>query len=1096
MKKKRTKDHPDIFRLIRKGLLIMKLSLLLIVVGVLQSAASVYSQTWRINLKESSMTVKEVLSLIESTSEFRFFYEEKKIDVEKKISIDVSNAIITEVLGQLFDKEGVEYKIFNNNYIVLKPNGENSVFTMEFSQQQKSISGKVTDSSGASLPGVSVVVKGTTIGTITDTNGNYSLPNVAENATLQFSFVGMKGQEVAVSGKSTIDVTLVEDAIGIEEVVAVGYGTMQKKDITGSVSQIKSDEIRQINATSVGEALQGKLPANIVQSWAPGASPSIEIRGISSMTGSNDPLWVVDGVPMQSGNVYINPNDIESIDVLKDASATAIYGARGSNGVILVTTKSFDPSKAGVKVSYDGWVGIEKVAKSSIPELFNAEEYSNYRRLAAKNGNRPTDDTQIFDALELESMKLGRSTDWFDLAWGGSAVSTNHNVSFNASTPISGTFVSLGYLNENSVINTADFTRYNVKFNNTLNLSRKVKIASSFLVDHSIRNGFFNLFSAFYLSPNGYPYDETGKVKLYANPNEALHTNPLAEIQNNKNENKRYGIIGNSSLEWEIISGLKYKLFVGADYSSVRLGNYVGSETMARSRAPFVSRFTGSNTISTIVDNVLSYKKAFGDHKIDALAAFNNETYTYENVFLEGTDMDYDGLWYNLGAASTITNKGSELSKWGIISYMGRANYSFMDKYLFTFTYRYDGSSRLAEGEKWAGFPSLAIGWRLSEEKFIKNLGFVDNLKMRLTWGSSGNTNVDPYETLGQLGKTFYDWDNTPAIGYAPSVIPNPELRWERTEETNLGFDFGFLGNRINGSVDIYDRTTRDLMLSRNLPITSGFSNITQNIGSVKNTGVEIALGGQIIKKKDFSWDVNLMFAKNNNEILDLYGDKKDDVGSKWFIGQPIRVDYKLDFIGVWQLGEEAEAAKFGAKPGYIKYRDVTPNSAISLADDRIIIPLDPKWVGGLSSGVRYKGFNLNFNLNTRQGVKGYSQIHDTQDEATGRYNQIKISYWTVDNPSNEAPTADASGASSKEIRNSDYYIRDLSFVRLSNINLGYQLPASSTRKLDIESVKVYLNVKNPYLWTDYDGMDPENGTNTRNHPSLTSYQLGLNINF
>jgi TonB-linked SusC/RagA family outer membrane protein len=996
-------------------------------------------------------------------------------------------------LDQVLTNTGLEYKIIDR-YIVVKVKG--SADPAVAIQAVRKVSGKVTDSSGATLPGVSVVVKGTTLGVITDADGKYTLSNVPENSVLQFSFVGMKMQEIAISNKTSINVVLSEETVGIEEVVAIGYGTQKKKDMTGSVTQVKSEAIRQINATSIDEALQGKIPANIVQSWAPGTSPSIEIRGINSLTGSNSPLWVVDGVPMQSGSININPNDIESIDVLKDASATAIYGARGSNGVILVTTKTFDPSKAGVKVSYEGWVGIDKVAKSSIPTLFNAVEYSNYKRLAFKNGNRPTLDNQIFDALELESMKTGRSTDWFDVAWGGTGVSTNHNVSFNVSTTLSGTSVSLGYLNEKSVIKTADFTRYNVKFNNTLNISKKVKMNSSFLVDHTIRNGFYNLFSVFYLSPNGYPYDDNGNVKLYANPNEALHTNPLAEIKGNINENKRYGIIGNTSLDWEILDGLKYRFFAGADYSSTRQGNYTGSQTMARSGAPFVSRYSGTTSISTIIDNVLSYKKSFGNHKIDALAAFNTESFSSENAFLQGTDMDYDGLWYNLGAASTVISKGSELSKWGIISYMGRANYSFLDRYLLTFTYRYDGSSRLAEGQKWSGFPSAAIGWRMSEEKFIKQLGFVDNLKMRLTWGNSGNTNVDPYETLGQLGKTYYDWNNTPAIGYTPTVIPNPDLRWERTEEINLGIDFGIFKNRLMGSIDVYNRITKDLMLSRNLPITSGFASVTQNIGSVKNTGLEISLNGLIIRKKDFTWDVSLMFAKNNNEILDLYGDKKDDTGSKWFIGYPIRSEYKLNYVGVWQLGEETEAAKYASKPGYVKYKDVNSNSNISLSDDRTIIPFDPKWVGGLNSGIRFKGFNLGINLNTRQGVKGYSQIHDTQDEATGRYNQIKVSYWTVDNPSNEAPTPDASGASSKEIRNSDYYIHDLSFVRLSNINLGYLFSSKSAQRLGVESFKAYINIKNPYLWTGYKGMDPENGTNTTNHPSLTSIQLGLNINF
>lgn len=1089
MKKKQWWDKYVLnFRSFLKTLLIMKLTLILSIVLALNSTAASFSQ--QLNLKQDvkNQTVRNVLKLIESKSEVRFFYNDDYKQLNQTVNLSINNNSIDEILNLLLTDKGLTYKVIDKDFIVVVP--------IEYRQQQK-VSGSVIDASnGEPIVGANVIIEGTTIGVITDENGKFELEVPSSQTIVVVSFMGYNTERVSVNGQSTVSVTLIPDIKKLEEVVVVGYGTMQKKDITGSVSQIKSAEITQSNSTNIGEALQGKLPGNIVQSWAPGASPTIEIRGISSITGSNDPLWVVDGVPMQSGNIYINPNDIESVDILKDASATAIYGARGSNGVIIVTTKSFDASKAGVKVSYDGWIGVETVAKSSKPVLFNAEEYSTYRRLAAINGKRPSEDQQIFDSFELESMKMGRSTDWFDVAWSGNSVSTNHNLSFNAATPLGGTYVSLGYLNENSVIKTSDFTRYNIKFNNNLNLSKKVKLTTSLLADHSIRNGFYNLFSVFYLSPNGYPYDENGNVKTYGNPNEALHTNPLAEIQNNKNENKRYGLIGNASLEWEIMKGLKYRFFVGADYSSTRLGNYVGSQTMARSGSPFVSKYSGSNVISTIMDNVLSYKNTFNVHKIDALLAFNNETYNYENSFIEGTDMDYDGLWYNLGAASTIISKGSELSKWGIVSYMARTNYSLMDRYLVTFTYRYDGSSRLAQGNKWAGFPSAAVGWRISEEEFLKQLDFVDNLKLRLTWGNSGNTNVDPYETLGQLGKTYYDWDNSPAVGYVPTIISNPEMTWERTEEINFGLDFGFLRNRIRGSVDVYNRTTRDLMLSRNLPITSGFSNITQNIGSVKNAGVELSLNGLIIKANNFEWDANIVFSKNNNEIIDLYGDKKNDIGSKWFIGQPIRVEHKLDYIGVWQTGEETEAAKFGAKPGYIRYRDINGDNIVSLSDDRIIIPLDPKWNGSFSTNFRYKGVNLNINLNSRQGVMGYSQIHDTQDEQTGRYNQIKVSYWTPENPSNEAPMADASGNSSKEIRNSDYFIHDLSFVRLSNVNLGYQFPQSIAQKLKVESLKAYVNVRNPYIWTKYNGMDPENGTSTKSHPSLTSYQFGLNINF
>jgi TonB-linked SusC/RagA family outer membrane protein len=663
------------------------------------------------------------------------------------------------------------------------------------------------------------------------------------------------------------------------------------------------------------------------------------------------------------------------------------------------------------------------------------------------------------------------------------------------------TSIALGYLDENSIIKNADFKRYNLKFNNIFDVSEKVKVTTSILAIHSLRNRMPSTVShAFVLSPLGTPYDEEGNLKLFVNPSEALATNPLAEVANNRDEEKTYGIIGNASLEWEITDGLFYNFMAGADYSSLRRGQFIGSETAARAGGPHQSNLRNTGVISTIVNNLVSYRKTFNNiHRLDAMAGFTTETYRLESAFVNGTDMDYEGLWYNMGAAATIIDKGSQLREWGIMSLMTRLNYTLNDRYIMTFTYRQDGSSRLAEGNKWAGFPSAALGWRISEENFLQASSIVDNLKLRLSWGRTGNTNVDPYETLGRLGMTFYDWDGAPAIGYNPTQIPNPDLRWETTTERNLGLDFGFFEGRINGAIDVYNRLTEDLMLSRNLPITSGFNSITQNIGSVRNTGFELMLAGDVLKVNDFTWNLGITFARNKNEIVDLYGDKKDDTGSEWFIGQPIRVDYRTNFIGIWSAGEESEAAKYNAEPGFPKIQDIAneDDADPKINDlDRVVIPLDPNWLGGINTAFTYRNFNLNLIFNIRQGAKGYNRFQEMDDRLNGRWNRINTGYWKADNPNNDNPMPTIDQDSQLNLNDSDYWIDDLSFVRLSNINFGYQFPNTFAQSIGLKGLRTYFNVRNPIIWTNYIGMDPETGTDNREHPTLISYQLGLNVNF
>lgn len=1091
------KKHIVTFIYPKRAINIMKLILIMMIASLSHIAASSYAQTTTLSIKVNNETLESVFKKIEKGTEFLFFYNVDEIDKNIKISLDKKDSSIEEILKEISAKTGISYSI-RDRHIVLTASPER-LKVQGITQTKKTVKGTVLDENGESVIGANILEKGTTNGTITSVDGDFSL-SVAENAILQISYIGYVEQEITVGSQTNLQIILKEDSQNLNEVVVIGYGTVRKKDLTGAVSQVRSEEILKTNSPTLASALQGQIPADVGGVWKPGSNPSIEIRGISSITGSNDPLWVVDGIPMQSSSVSINPNDVESIDILKDASASAIYGARGSNGVIIITTKRAVTGQTSIKASYSGWAGIDKLSRK--PDLMSPDEYVDYKRTALKNVGQNYSDEVIFDAVELATLRSGNYTDWYDLVWGGTAFSTNHNFTLNSSSQKTATMLSLSYLDQGSLIETAGYRRFNINFNNTFEFSERLKFTTAILGSHSKTEEFHAFVRhAYYLTPLGTPYDEEGKLKLYPNPNENLITNPLAEIENNQNSNTQYGFIGSFSMDWQIWDELRYKLSAGIDFSTNDNGNYEGSNTRERSGGPHAVSYESRKRLSSIVDNVLSYNKVISNvHRIGVMGAFNMETYQSKSVYLKGTDMFFDGSFYNLESASTVLGKNTRLSEWGIMSFMGRLNYSLLDRYLLTFTYRQDGSSRLSDKNKWAGFPSVSVAWRLSEEPFMASLSesFLDNLKLRLSWGNTGNTNADPYGTLGRLSTTYYSWDEKPAMGTIPTGIPNPDLKWEKSEEYNIGLDFDLFGSRLGGTIDWYNRTTKDLILSRNLPATSGYTSITQNIGSTRNQGIEITLNGDLIRKKDFAWNMGISFFKNKNEILDLFGDSKDDIGSRRFIGHPIRVNYLLDFTGIWQENEAEQASLYNAKPGYPKYRDIynkegdDPN--INLNDDRYIISREPSWIGGLNTTVAYKRFDLYLSINTRQGEKEWSDVHEVTN-LDGRYMNFRGNYWTPENRSNSDPAPAGINGFYSDLINSDYYVKDVSFVRLSNVSLGYTLSKNFTGRLRMERAKVYVNITNPWVWTSYKGQDPQ-VIHRERYPAVTSYQFGINLNF
>jgi TonB-linked SusC/RagA family outer membrane protein len=1099
----------------------MKLSVLLTLVGVLRLYAGVtYSQnTESVSLTLSDVTIEEALNAIERETYYSFLFTDHTIDVSGKVSIRVENGEITDILNQLLTNTDIGYRIINRQIILAKSK------SFVFQQDGKRITGKVVDQNGETIIGANVLEKGTTNGTVTDVDGNFSL-NVADRAVLQISFRGYITQEVRAlsgGGDNSLLITLLEDAQALDEIVVIGYGTVKKRDLTGSVSSIRSEDIVKTNLPSLNHILKTQMPIDVRPGgMEPGSNPAIEIRGnnvLNSDISNNDPLWVVDGVPMQSSSMVLNPYDIVSVDVLQDASAAAIYGSRGANGVIIITTKQAQTGEEKVSVTYHGWAGSEKVTRK--PQLMNGEQFTAYKRAAWFNSGNLSSipdatlanalkgdyDGQIFDAMSQEGIKNGTSTDWFDLVYGGTAFNMNHNLTVSTSGKITGTVISLGYLTQESLAPHAGYDRYNLNFSNRLKPSDRVEFTTKILGTYSKNDHATGAVDLLYqLLPISSPYDKDGNLQLYLS-SDPFDTNPVLESENSMQEVFEYNVIGSVAMKWNIWDKLNYEIALRADYASSDDGRFDDVMTLDRQGTkPPAARYQKNTTLATTFDNILSYNREFAKiHRIDAMVAFNIENYQRKELWLKTEDMTFDGLYYNMGTASTVLEKGSKLTEWGIMSFMGRANYSLLNRYMLTATFRRDGSSRLPTGNKWTQYPAFAVSWQIGEEPFMASLKekLLDNLKLRLSYGNVGKMSIAPYSTLGALGgPNWYAFGNTPVTGYIPNAIPNTNLVWEKTTEYNLGLDFSIFRGRLSGTIDLYDKNTDGLIMPRNLPLTSGFSSYQMNIGKINNRGVQLTLKGDIIRNSNLAWNMGLTFYKNKNRIVDLYGDKQDDIGSSWFIGQPIRVWYGYKMIGIWQEEEAEAAAVYGAKPGWPKLQDVTNEDpqkpGIRAAEDRIVIPTDPKWIGSLNTSLAYRGFDLYVNVNTRQGVRGGSSEYQTGEP--GRRNMIVEDYWTSENRSNKHPMAWAIGAFKPSADGSenglgDYGLFDLSYIRLANVSLGYALPVKFTQKFSSRNARVFVNVSNPYVYApDYKGNDPEN--TGRGYPMVTSWQFGLDLNF
>ena len=977
-------------------------------------------------------------------------------------------------------------------------------------QQAGVVKGQVTDKNGDAVIGATVKVKDSQTGTVTDFDGNFSL-NVQKAGKLVVSYIGYLTKEVTFTPGQTLSIEIEEDATALDEVVVVGYGVQKKSDVTGSVTSINKDRLSKLPVTNVLQAVQGAAAGVTISqgSSIPGDAPSALVRGRNSINAGTGPYIVVDGIPIsKSGGSLndINPSDIESMEILKDASATAIYGTNGANGVILITTKHGKDGKPSV--SYNGYIGIEDFAHKM--DFCNGSQITQrYKDYVAQNPGETMYNDFVKNQNEAEAQAAGRETDWLYDMVSQTGIIQDHNVTVNGGAEKIKYFISGDYMSQKGVLKGFNYKRYSLRMNIDADVTDYLKIGTnSYIVSHNRDGGRVNFLMAEAMSPYGKVYEDNGSYCIYPMYTESLFFNPMRDV-NQDHERRQWNINLNGYADinfgniWKPLDGLRYKFNFGYSFVPRRENYYNGAEQNDLNGYGYIFN---AETQSYTAENILTYAKDFGKHHFDLTALYASSRKKYhDNTAAASKFINDELLWHNLGGGGTQTAK-SYTDLYTTVSQMGRLNYSYDSRYLFTFTVRRDGSSVFGEDNKYGTFPSVALGWNIANEKFMeKTQGWLNNLKLRLSYGKAGNEAIGVYETLAKMSNAAITMDGQSATALYPSSrMGNSGLGWETTKTFNIGIDFGLLNNRINGNIDFYTSTTTDLLLQRNLPKISGYSNVYMNMGKTANKGLEVTINSKNIVTKDFTWGTNLVWSWNKNEIKDLYGDEKSDIGNRWFIGEPISVIYDYEMVGIWQKDEieRGDHLKWDpqAQPGDVKLRDVNGDGKIDPNDDKTIQgQTTPKWIGGLTNTFTYKNLSLSIFIQTVQGLKRNNSLLAMASDEMGRRNSTtEIGYWTESNPSNEYRSL------SKTSNRWGYgFPCDASFTRIKDITLSYQFPAQITNALRISALTVYASARNLATFTSWKGWDPESDITQRgwggyenNYPMTKSYVFGLNVTF
>ncbi|MDR1601140.1 MAG: TonB-dependent receptor [Tannerella sp.] len=1104
-------------------------------------ANGAYSETAKISLDMDKSTVHEVLSAIEKQSSFYFTYNSLQINDRRRVSIHANNRLVTEILDALFAGENVKYAV-NDRHIVLYK-AEAAKVAPAVAQQGRRVTGIIIDAGGEPVIGANILEKGTGNGTVTDIDGQFVLEVRSSSAVLQISYIGYISQDITVGEESNLQIVLKEDAQALDEVVVVGYGTMRKSDLTGSTASVKSEVLSQRTVTSFNQALSGKVSGVSIStnSGRPGGRSTVRIRGNSSISVTNEPLYVVDGVILNVSTLtngtspidYLNPNDIKSVEVLKDASSTAIYGARGANGVIMITTKKGEGT-SGAHVQYDTDFGVGVLPRRL--DVLNAAEFLSLEELAYTNAAKY--DPAGFASGSYKDPRLKRTdprlfdsngkplydTDWQDEAI-RNAFSQTHQVTLSNTKGKDSYGLSVGYREDKGLIVNSWLKRYSGRFFIDSEVSKWLTVGGSLTYNYqqerqtdAMGDGGITVgrqiveelpiipvkyVDGAWAGNNDYPGMEGGNNPVHVATDRHLNL----ETQS---------MIGNVYANITFMKGLELRSVAGSNIINQK-SNYYGGRSLIWISSPNGSAsVTNNRNNSWQFENYLTYSATFAEiHRLTAMGGISWQHVDNAQAVASGRGFSDDFFKYNnLGVATTQTSS-STVNAYGLNSYFSRINYNLRDRYLFTLTARLDGSSKFGSANRYAFFPSGGFAWRMSEEPFMESASFVSNLKPRISYGLTGNSETGPYASQGGLGNYTVIFGGAQASGIGVSTLANPELKWEKTSQINGGFDIGLFDNRVNIEADFYYKKTTDMLLGAPVPASSGYTSITKNIGSMENRGFELSLNTVNILTNDFEWETTFNISFNKNKVLSL-NDGNDDIfpgpdilsSSNNIIraGEPVGSFYGYKRLGTWSTSEETEAARYGKRPGDLKLWDKNNDGQINDADRLIIGKGIPDGYGIFLNKFRYKAFDLVVELQYMFGNDILDISKHSAEDRTGIANSYRtvLNAWTPENQNTMIAEIRPTGAGYTTNIDS-HFVEDGSFIRGRNVLLGYTFPRSLTQRLHLRNLRLYGSVQNLFVLTKYNGYDPEvsdatqsfaQGITVFGYPKPRTFTVGLNVSF
>lgn len=1057
------------------------------------------SQNAKVSLNKNRAQLGEVLDEIEKQTDY-LFVSNRDVDLKQKVSVRAKDESVQEVLSKVLKNTGLTFTVEGVNIIL----SSSTAFNIA-QQDKKTISGRIVDRNGEPVIGVNVVEKGTTNGTITGMDGKFTL-NVSPNATLMLSYIGYKAQEIAVNNRTQYNVVLDEDTEALDEVVVVGYGTMKKSSLTGSVTKVETEKLEGFPSVNVVDALQGRAAGVYINpSRQPGEDPTIRIRGTRSFNASNSPLLIVDGMPGSWENV--SSEDIESMEILKDAAATAVYGSRAANGVILITTKS---AKKGGKLSIElnSYVGMNKYdfIDMQSPEKYNAmiRDVMRYQSHGLDKEAWENSDIDLRRGLEMFNglwadnyYNKGITFNWQDALFNSHSVTTGHNISIGQATDKISYKLSYSFQDDNSYYKTMNYKRHILNNNVKINLAKWMDLGLITRLSLRDMGGWPGSMWDNYrrMSPFETPYiDEDPNKGLKDVVGKEKYVNALLNYQDgnfvNDRINKRADIILTANIR--PFSWLTFTTNLKLDYKESSNGKYHDSKTSEQNLGYNFASFNKGSDSGYTWNGILNFDKSFGSHHLMATAVLEAQQSKGESVEASSQDIPAKYMDYHFLSSGIVNQKvSSNYWKSNLLSYMFRLQYEYKNRYLFNVAVRTDGSSKLADGNKWRSFPSAAVAWRVSEEGFLKDSKVVSNLKLRLSYGEIGNQAIDSYQTMTRLKSKTYSWAGNGFYTWRPDGLANKGLGWEVSKTWNAGVDFGLFDNLLGGTVEFYHTRNEDLLLTRTLPETTGFGSLWQNIGTTQNHGVEATINVYPVRGKDLNWSLTATATRNWNKIVELL-DGKDDRGASRFVGQPISVFFNYEKIGIWQLDELEEAKKYKQEPGQIKIRDVDEDGKITDNDKVIIGQKEPKVIASIQNSLVYKDWDFSFNLVGQFGhiIEAGNYIAEWNADKMIINN---VDWWTPLNPTNEWPRV--------QTAQSQDYTSTLSkfkgdFIKLQDISIGYNFKHLLAPVCKVEKLRLYVQARNLfYLYRACPGdINPEQPNSVYTLP--TSLVVGLNFAF